>query len=62
MMTTGQICDVSGFYSDFDAIKDIPVETVATAYRVEWGKVYVLIIHEAYGTTVYQCVTTFLTP
>ena len=47
MTSTGQLCDVSGFHSDFDSIKDIPVGTVATAYRAESGTVYVLIIHEA---------------
>ena len=39
---TGQLCDVSGFHSDFDSIKDVPVATVATAYQTATGEVFVL--------------------
>lgn len=44
---TGQVCDVKGFHDDFDSIKDVPVATVATAYRDANGSVYILVIHEA---------------
>ena len=47
MASTGQLCDVSGFHSNFESIKDIHVGTVATAYQAESTTVCVLIIHEA---------------
>ena len=44
---TGGVCDVKGFHDDFDAIKDIPIARIATAYQDEQGSIYILIINEA---------------
>ena len=47
LSTTGQLCDVSGFHSDFESIKDVPIATVATAFQAESGTIYILIVNEA---------------
>ena len=47
LLTTGGVCDVKGFYGDFDAIKDIPIARVATAFQDKYCAIYILIINEA---------------
>ena len=47
LSTTGQLCDVSAFHSDFESIKDVPIATVATAFQAESGTIYILIVNEA---------------
>ena len=32
LSTTGQLCDVSGFHSNFESVKDVPIATEATAF------------------------------
>ena len=47
LSTTGGVCDVKGFHDNFDAIKDIPVARVETAFQDEHGVIYIIIINEA---------------
>ena len=50
---TGQCCDVRGFHESFDAVKDIPVASAATAITDENGVTYILVVNEAlyFGST-----------
>ena len=50
---TGGVCDVKGFHDDYDAIKDVPVARVTTAFTDENGAKHILIINEAlfFGST-----------
>lgn len=43
---TGMKCSVSGFSSEMEAIEDIPVARVATAYTDATGKTWILILNE----------------
>lgn len=46
--TTGRTVSVSPFSEEYDAIKDIPIATIATAYECpSSGQVYILIFNEA---------------
>ena len=47
LSTTGQTCDVKGFHDEFEAIKDVPIARVATAYKDTDGNTYILVINEA---------------
>jgi hypothetical protein len=45
---TGWSCDVLPFSNEYDALKDIPIVTAATAYDdPETGDTYILVMHEA---------------
>ena len=44
---TGQVCDVSGFHNDLQALPNVPVATVATGYQTPDGEIFVLVMHEA---------------
>ena len=45
---TGKECDVSPYQEDYDAIKNIPIVTAATAWQSQHtGQVYILVLHEA---------------
>ena len=50
---TGLCCDVRGFHESFDAIKDIPIASAATAITDENGVTYILVVNEAlyFGST-----------
>lgn len=43
---TGQYCDVHGFHSELDAIKDVPVARCATAIKLPSGDTAILIVNE----------------
>ena len=47
LSTTGQTCDVKGFHDQFEAIKDVPIARVATAFKDSDGSTYILVINEA---------------
>lgn len=48
IISNGQTCEVKGFHSSFDAISNVPVSTVATAWtNPQTGATYVLIFNEA---------------
>ena len=40
-------CDVRGFHDNFEPIRDVPIDQVATAFRDEHGATNILIINEA---------------
>ena len=45
--TSGGVCDVKGFHNDYEAIKDVPIAQVSTAFSEDSGKTHILIINEA---------------
>ena len=53
LSTSGGVCDVKGFHDDYEAIKDVPIARVATAYCDGSGITYILVINEAlfFGTS-----------
>ena len=46
LSTSGNFCDVYGFYDDFKDIKDVPIEIVAAGTRNENGRVHILIVNQ----------------
>ena len=50
---TGLTCDVSPFTQDYDAVKDVPVATCATAVTNDSGKTIILVCHQMlyFGTS-----------
>ncbi|KAL7540871.1 hypothetical protein ACHAXR_010448 [Thalassiosira sp. AJA248-18] len=47
-MLTGQTCEVKGFHNSFDAISNVPIATVATAWtNPQSGATYILIFNES---------------
>jgi hypothetical protein len=50
---TGLTCDVSPFTQDYDAVKDVPVATCATAVADESGETIILVCHQMlyFGTS-----------
>ena len=50
---TGLTCDVSPFTQDYDAVKDVPVATCATAVTDNSGETIILVCHQMlfFGTS-----------